>query len=88
MVSLKLRKVDREGEGIADWWVLGTRLLGMALCKPLDDAGMIQDRHENGGTQCKTVAHWPCLGGREPASAVLTVLHADLYIFQSVNFTI
>ena len=29
------------GKGVADWWVLVTQLLGMALHKPLDDTEMM-----------------------------------------------
>jgi hypothetical protein len=42
------RKVDRERKGIADWWVLGTRPLGMAPHEPLDDTDTMRDRGMGG----------------------------------------
>jgi hypothetical protein len=78
-----------KGEGIADWWSLITRPLGMAPREPLDDAETRRDetkegvktRTQTGGTLALPGRHaWPSL--------LLTVLRAGLYIFQSVKFTI
>ena len=41
-VSLKFKEGRLVGKGVADWWVLGTRPLGMAPREPLDDTEMMQ----------------------------------------------
>ena len=62
-VSSKFKEGRLVGKGVADWWVLGTRPLGMAPHEPLDDAETMQDGNEYGGKrERRPVAHWPCPG--------------------------
>ena len=36
-MSSSVKEGRKVGKGVADWWVLGTRPLGMAPREPLDD---------------------------------------------------
>ena len=82
MVSLRSEFEVKEGrlvgKGVADWWVLGTRPLGMAPREPLDDADAetMQDGLKEWGKTTQYRWH----GG--PAWETLppvSLLRADLY---------
>ena len=49
-MSSKFKEGKLVGKGVADWWVLGTRPLGMAPHELLDDAETMRDGNEYGGT--------------------------------------
>ena len=82
-MSSKLRKVDREGGGIADWWVLVTRPLGMAPHEPLDDAGTMRDGHKYGGNT--TQNRWHVGPARETLGASCSRCCAQIYIVENLS---
>ena len=75
-MSSKFKEGRLVGKGVADWWVLGTRPLGMAPHESLDDTEMMRIKRMGGKRERRPVARWPCPGD----TACLSLCCARIYI--------
>ena len=74
-MSSKFKEGRLVGKGVADWWVLGTQLLGMAPCKLLDGTETMQIKRMGGNMNTD---RWHSGPARETLLSV-SLLCVDLY---------
>ena len=74
-MSSKFKEGRLVGKGVADWWVLGTRPLGMAPRELLDGTEMMRIKRMGGNTNTD---QWHSGPARETLLSV-SLLHVDLY---------
>ena len=77
-MSSKFKEGRKVGKGVADWWVLGTRPLGMALHELLDDTETMQIKRKRGGNA--NTDRWHCGPAQETLGAPFCLVCVrDLY---------